>query len=148
MKWISHEVLTGAVVYAATGDLLYTMYSMAGSILPDKMEGNPQAQRNYWSWRSRHRGTSHWTAPYLAVIAVLLGLQRLQLVMPDLWPLCLIAIFMMIGALLHILEDAVCGKVPLLRRKQKIGIKLFAVGSVSEYLFVLAVTAVVLAGRV
>ena len=72
MKWISHEILTGAVVYAFSGDILYAMFSMAGSVLPDKMEGSPQAQRSYWSWRSRHRGTSHWPAPYLFVIALLL----------------------------------------------------------------------------
>jgi inner membrane protein len=41
--------------------------------------------------------------------------------------------------LLHIAEDAVCGKVPCLFPWQKIGIKLFKVGSVTEYLFSMAV---------
>ena len=55
MKWINHQVVTGVVVYTATADLLLTAYSMAGAILPDKIEGNPRAG-NYWTWRSRHRG--------------------------------------------------------------------------------------------
>ncbi|MGL6015248.1 MAG: metal-dependent hydrolase [Selenomonadaceae bacterium] len=147
MKWISHEILTGAAVYAFSGDILYAMFSMAGSVLPDKMEGSPQAQRSYWSWRSRHRGTSHWPAPYLFVIALLLFVHKLQLVPMEMWGFLLLGIFLMIGALLHILEDAVCGKVPLIRRRQKIGIKLFTVGSVTEYLFVLGVTVLLFGGR-
>ncbi len=39
------------------------------------------------------------------------------------------------GALCHIAEDAVCGKVPLLYPTQKVGIRLFTVGSFREYLF-------------
>ena len=144
---MNHQILTGAVVYAASGNLLYAMYSMAGSILPDKLEGNPQTQRNYWKWRSRHRGTSHWPAPYLAVIALLLVASRQQIVPPFMWDLSLIGIYIMLGALLHILEDSVCGKVPLLRRGQKIGIRLFSVGSVAEYLFVLLATIALLGGR-
>ena len=38
-----------------------------------------------------------------------------------------------VGALLHIIEDGICGKVPLIWRKRKIGIKLFRVGSSWEY---------------
>ena len=41
MKWINHEVVTGVIVYAATDDLLLTIYSMAGAIVPDKLEGMP-----------------------------------------------------------------------------------------------------------
>ena len=49
------------------------------------------------------------------------------------------ATFICIGALLHIAEDAFCGKVPLFLPWQKVGIKLFTVGSVTEYLFSMAV---------
>jgi inner membrane protein len=48
------------------------------------------------------------------------------------------ATFISIGALLHIAEDALCGKVPFLFPWQKVGIKLFTVGSVTEYLFSMA----------
>lgn len=39
---------------------------------------------------------------------------------------------------MHIAEDAVCGKVPLLTPYQKVGVRLFKVGSVPEYLFTIA----------
>ena len=139
MKWINHQILTGTIVYAASGSLLYAAYSMAGSVLPDKLEGNPREQKNYWRWRSRHRGTSHWPAPYLAGIAALLAASRGQFATAAMWDLCQIGIFILVGAVLHIVEDSVCGKVPLFWRNKKIGISLFKVGSVTEYIFVLAV---------
>ena len=139
MKWINHQIVTGMAVYAATGNLLFAACSMAGAVLPDKIEGNPREAASYWSWRSRHRGWSHWPAPYLLVIAVLLVVNRQGLAAADMWDMSSIALWMMVGALLHILEDALCGKVPLLRLSRKIGIKLFTVGSFTEYFFSIAV---------
>lgn len=49
------------------------------------------------------------------------------------WEIAQIPIFVCVGALLHIIEDGICGKVPLIWRKRKIGIKLFRVGSSWEY---------------
>ena len=91
MKWVNHEIVTGVIVYGATGDFLATAFSMAGAIFPQGADVE--------------RG----------------------------------AIFICIGALLHIVEDAFCGKVPFLLPGQKVGIKLFKVGSVTEYLFSMAV---------
>jgi len=54
-------------------------------------------------------------------------------------------IWLLLGALLHIAEDAVCGKVPCLFPTQKIGIRLFTVGSFQEYLFVLLCIVIVYA---
>ena len=51
--------------------------------------------------------------------------------------------WMLLGALMHIAEDAVCGKVPFLLPSQKIGVRLFTVGSFREYLFVLGCIALV-----
>ena len=138
MKWINHQVLTGVAVYSVTGSLLFAAYGMAGAVLPDKMEGNPRTASSYWSWRSRHRGWSHWPAPYLAVIAFLLVVDRRSLAAMDMWDISLIGIYVMLGALLHILEDAICGKVPLVSLSRKIGIKLFTVGSFTEYFFSIA----------
>ena len=78
MKWVNHQVVTGVIVYTATEDLLLTAYSMAGAILPDKVEGNPRAG-SYWSWRSRHRGWSHWPMLYLGLIFFLSRLEEGQL---------------------------------------------------------------------
>ena len=133
MKWINHQIVTGVVVYAATNSLLYAAYSMAGTILPDKLEGDPRRASNYWSWRSRHRGWSHWPVPYLFVIAMLLLVKKGNMAAIDMWDVSLITIYIMIGALLHILEDALCGKVPLISLSEKIGLKLFKVGSFREY---------------
>ena len=47
--------------------------------------------------------------------------------------------WMLAGALCHIAEDALCGKVPLLLPSQKVGIRLFTVGSFREYLIVLLI---------
>jgi hypothetical protein len=138
LKWINHQILTGVAVYTATGSLLFAAYGMAGAVLPDKMEGNPRNAKNYWHWRSRHRGWSHWPVPYLFVIAFLLVVDRRSLAAMDMWDMSLIGIYMMIGALLHILEDAICGKVPLLQLSKKIGIRLFVVGSFTEYFFCIA----------
>ena len=48
-----------------------------------------------------------------------------------------IIFFMSVGALLHIAEDAICGKVPFITPTQKIGVKLFKVGSIREYIVAL-----------
>ncbi|SFT68376.1 inner membrane protein [Selenomonas sp. GACV-9] len=136
MKWVNHEVVTGVIVYAAVQDPLPALYSMAGAIMPDKLEGNPRSN-DYWSWRSRHRGWSHWPMLYL----LLLGLQLriLDGGVAAFFDLGNIGVYFCIGALLHIAEDAVCGKVPFITPWQKVGIKLFAVGSVTEYIFSIVV---------
>ncbi|MBO5652417.1 MAG: metal-dependent hydrolase [Selenomonas sp.] len=131
MKWVNHEIVTGVIVYGATGDLLSTAFAMAGAIFPDKVEGRPGA--NYWSWRARHRGWSHWPVIYIAILAIMqMGL------LPQGADVEKGAAFICIGALLHIAEDALCGKVPFLFPWQKVGIKLFTVGSVTEYVFSMA----------
>ena len=137
MKWVDHQVLTGVIVYAATDDLLLTVYSMAGAIFPDKVEGSPRAG-NYWSWRSRHRVWSHWPVLYLGIIFFLSHLEEMQLTSLPTADLVTIGTYICIGALLHIAEDAVCGKVPFLTPYHKVGIRLFKVGSVTEYLFTIA----------
>ena len=132
MKWVNHEIVTGVIVYTATQDPLLACYGMAGSILPDRVEGNPR-RGDYWKWRKRHRGWSHWPVLY----GLLLGmLQKLLAAAPEIFgTLIIMGIYFCIGALLHIAEDAVCGKVPLLTPKRKAGVKLFTVGSAREYLF-------------
>lgn len=143
MKWISHEIVSSVIVYAATDNLLYTAYSMIGTMLPDKLEGDPRKAADYWSWRSRHRGWSHWPVPYLFLIAVFLMTEKHKLAGNDFTAMTMIGVFVMVGSLLHIAEDAVCGKVPLIYLTKKIGIKLFETGSFKEYFFaIFAVCAV------
>ena len=132
MKWVNHEIVTGVIVYGWTGDLMSAAFAMGGAIFPDKVEGRPGT--SYWSWRARHRGWSHWPVIYIALYAIMhIGW------LPRDSEMALYGGFICVGALLHILEDAVCGKVPFLFPWQKVGIKLFTVGSVTEYLFSMAV---------
>ena len=147
MKWVNHQIVTGVVVYTATQNLLFAAYSMAGAILPDKMEGNPRTAKNYWSWRSKHRGWSHWPLLYLGGMAILLLIEQQQLSALDMWDMSVIAVFMLAGALLHIAEDAVCGKVPFLLPSRKAGMKLFQVGSYREYIFSLILVALIYIGK-
>ena len=74
----------------------------------------------------------------LGLIFFLSRLEEGQLTALPTADLTTIGIYICIGALLHIAEDAVCGKVPLLTPYHKVGIRLFKVGSVPEYLFTIA----------
>lgn len=47
-----------------------------------------------------------------------------------------------LGPIFHILEDAVCGKVPLVSLKKRHGVRLFTVGSFKEYFFVISFIAI------
>ena len=133
MKWVSHQIVTGVAVFAATDDMLLTAAAMAGAIFPDKVEGNPRAG-SCWLWRSRHRGWSHWPLLYVALIGLFARVAEIAQVPPaPLADAVRIGTFFCVGALLHILEDALCGKVPFLTPAQKVGIRLFRVGSVMEY---------------
>ena len=134
MKWANHKLVTTVVVFAGTGNFLYAAYSFFGSVLPDRLEGKPPKEsKAYWTWRSKHRQNTHWTVPYLAIIAILFYLHEVGVLKDLFWEIAQIPIFVCVGALLHIIEDGICGKVPLIWRKRKIGIKLFRVGSSWEY---------------
>ena len=143
MKWTSHISLTATIAYAVTADPMLTAAAAIGAVLPDKIEGTPQSIG--WStWRSRHRGWSHWPMLYVALIGGLIQAQQYFF-----YDAAFFAVLAWIfgGALLHIAEDAVCGKVPLLYPTQKVGIRLFTVGSLREYFFVLVCIVVVYAGQ-
>ena len=143
MKWISHIALTGTIAYAVTADPLLTAAAGVGAVLPDKVEGTPQSV-GWRTWRSRHRGWSHWPMLYLALIGGLTQVPH-QVFYDAVFFSVLTWLFL--GALLHIAEDAVCGKVPLLFPTQKAGIRLFTVGSFREYLFVLVCIIIVYAAN-
>lgn len=133
VKWISHQIVTGAVMYLATDSLLFSACGMVGAVLPDRLEGDPRRARDYWLWRRLHRGLSHWPGLYLFAIALVLSLRPAGAMTADDGAALCIAI--MAGALLHIAEDALCGDVPLIFPGEKIGLKLFKVGSFTEYFF-------------
>ena len=143
MKWASHITLTATIAYAVSADSMCTAAAAVGAVLPDKIEGAPGSVG--WStWRSRHRGWSHWPMLYLALIG---GLAHARTYFFYDTAFFAVLTWLLIGALLHIAEDAVCGKVPFLYPTQKVGIRLFTVGSFREYLFVLVCIVVIYAAQ-
>nr|WP_314806465.1 metal-dependent hydrolase [uncultured Selenomonas sp.] len=133
MKWVSHITITATAAYAVTADPMLTAAAAVGAVLPDKIERSPQSVG--WStWRSRHRGWSHWPMLYIALIGGLMQAQQYFFYDAAFFA---VLTWIFVGALCHIAEDAVCGKVPLLSPTQKAGVRLFTVGSLREYLFVL-----------
>ena len=143
MTWVSHIGLTGTIAYAVTADPLLTAAAALGAVLPDKIEGTP-ARQGWRTWRSRHRGWSHWPMLYLALIGALAQAKAYFFYDAAFFS---ILTWLFVGALLHIAEDAVCGKVPGIYPAQKIGIRLFTVGSLREYLFTGICILIVYAGE-
>ncbi len=143
MKWINHQIVTGFIVCTATDDALFTASAIVGAVLPDRVEGSPpQESSAYWKWRKNHRTWSHYPLIYLALIA---AAQYVQPLLPNPYSLIPTLItYALVGALLHIAEDALCGKVPLLTPRKNFGIKLFKVGSWREYFFAALIIAVCL----
>lgn len=139
MKWVSHIALTGTIAYAVTADPLCTAAACVGAVLPDQIEGTPGSV-GWRTWRSRHRGWSHWPMLYVALIG---GLSKAHGYFFYNEEFFTALTWVFLGALCHSAEDAVCGKVPFLYPTQKVGIRLFTVGSFREYLFVLVCIAAV-----
>ena len=135
MKWINHQIVTGFIVSTATDDALFTASSIVGAVLPDRVEGSPPKEnKDYWKWRKRHRTWSHYPPIYLGLI-VAAQIAKDYYPDPKLALVLNLVTYALIGALLHIAEDALCGKVPIFAPHKKYGIKLFKVGSWREYLF-------------
>ena len=141
MKWLNHQIVTGFIVATATDDALFTASAIVGAVLPDRVEGSPPKDSSaYWKWRKRHRTWSHWPPLYLSLIGAAFVAKDMY---PD--PTLVFALnlltYALVGALLHIAEDAFCGKVPLLTPHKKYGLKLFKVGTWREYFFAAVIIA-------
>ena len=135
MKWINHQIVTGFIVSTATDDALFTAAAIMGAVLPDRVEGSPPKESSaYWKWRKRHRTWSHYPLIYIALIAAAHFAKDYYPESTLVFVLNLL-IYALVGALLHIVEDAFCGKVPIFTPHKKFGIKLFKVGAWSEYVF-------------
>ena len=144
MKWINHQIVTGFIVCTVTDDALFTAASIVGAVLPDRVEGSPPKESSaYWKWRKRHRTWSHWPPIYLALIAAAQFAKDFYAEPTLTFALNLIS-YALVGALLHIAEDGLCGKVPIFTPHGKHGLKLFKVGSWSEYFFAVLIISICL----
>ena len=147
MKWINHQIVTGFIIFAATDNALFVASSIVGAVIPDKVEGSPPKEsKAYWKWRSNHRTWSHYPMIYLALIGLLMFASD-SVKDPTVSLIADMGIYVLIGALLHIAEDGICGRVPILTPKSKHGIKLFQVGSVSEYVFSILIITICIFSR-
>ncbi len=147
MKWINHQIVTGFIVFAATDNALFVASSIVGAVIPDKVEGSPpKDSKAYWKWRSNHRTWSHYPVIYLALIGLLM-FARDSVKDPMVALIAEMGIYVLIGALLHIAEDGICGRVPILTPKSKHGIRLFKVGSAGEYIVAAMIIAVCIFSR-
>ena len=138
MKWINHRMVTGAVIYAATENLVSTACAVIGSVWPDQVEGKPGTSE----WSKRHRGLSHWPMLYLALLLLVMS-SPVNFVLDENFNLQRMLAFMLVGALMHIAEDAFCGKVPVFTPRRKYGYRIFYVGTPGEYVFSVALIVLV-----
>lgn len=135
MKWINHQIVTGFIVCTATNDALFTASSIIGAVIPDRVEGSPPKDNSaYWKWRKRHRTWSHYPPIYIALIFAA-QFAKDYYAEPTLALAMNLLTYALVGALLHIAEDALCGKVPIFTPHGKHGLKLFKVGTWREYFF-------------
>ena len=141
MKWQNHQIATGFIVYAATNDALMVAASILGAVLPDRVEGQPPKEsKAYWKWRKNHRTWSHYPPLYFLLLAFA-QVSKMYLQSPIAEIFLNLISYVLIGALLHIAEDGICGKVPILSTKKKHGLKLFKVGSAGEYFWAFLIVA-------
>lgn len=150
MNWSNHRALTGVAVYTITNDMMCGVIAGMASVIPDAIEGSWQGE-NYQAWQKRHRKESHWVIPYLAAFSLCLlvgivlplpkGLEEVIAMLAADSFLLYMAVFIkiisliLLGAIFHIIEDSICGKVPFIHVEQRIGIKLFYVNTWQEKAF-------------
>jgi inner membrane protein len=126
-----------------------------GSIIPDFVEGKGFLY-DYEKWMRAHRTYSHWFIPYAVLflislvgmgkeIFILMKLNFLYFPSQERVILFFIVSAISLGCLLHILEDAVSGKVPLWHpTKRTFGIRLIRTRSFMEYVFVFVVVLLII----
>lgn len=146
MTWKSHRAVTFAVVFAITGgNFLAGGIAASAAHLPDKIEFSLLPTQ---SLRAKyHRTYTHWLFMYV-VIAVMLfiymNVNDISLLSFDtisnMSPMGMginILFWGVAGCLMHVLEDAPCGKIPVFWPKTKLTIcpRIFRVGRLSEYIF-------------
>jgi len=163
MQWASHEVTTFFTVLALTGNPVFAVFSLPGSIFPDVCEfwGSPET-----SWE-RHRTYGHLTGVWL-IATILLFLFSLQTPVYDylsrftirnlllrvheylfldfrflytpgnVFPGIMVFLaWFSFGALMHCIEDALTGRVPVFNPgKRSLSFGHIITGSLVEHVLV------------
>lgn len=135
MTWYSHKVITASIVYGVAEDGLCVIPALIGSVFPDAVE--------YFTsdnWHKNHRKASHWFMLYL-IPAILLFSFSMSFVVVKVF------MFFLVGCLLHILEDAITGKIPSVNPAKRIGVRIIENGSLVELMSALAIAMAVIMWR-
>lgn len=145
MIWQSHRIVTGITVFLTTQSAFASFAALSGSIFPDQLD---------IGLGLKHRGFSHWWLVYLPLLPLIYFFwlsqyllfsfsDYLNLVLhyPLSFTLRILAgnwfFWFFVGALLHILEDAFTGYIPLRSPKDAFNIyRPFYTGSPQEIRFV------------
>lgn len=139
MKWVNHAVCTASIIYCFTGSFLFSGLSLIGVSIPDRLDGRPPDKDTdydgYKAWAFNHRGISHCFISYLFLLFLIEFLVRPGMVPSHLRIYLYYLGFVVIGSLLHILEDMLCGTVPFWGSRYRFGFRFFEVGSWKEYFF-------------
>jgi inner membrane protein len=144
------------LVWVVFNDFIGAVISGIGAIFPDWIEGKDYESER---WRRKHRTFSHYLFGWLLVLGLILILGYLRFkgfpwevkgswlfeiglrVSKEVWVWLLmfyIGFYFVLGSILHVLEDALTGKVPFLNPwRRSFGVRLFSVGSLSERVFVI-----------
>ncbi|MEM4620313.1 MAG: metal-dependent hydrolase [Desulfurococcaceae archaeon] len=141
MKWINHKIITFSLVYGWTGDVLGSAIAGVASIGPDWIEGKDFQSE---SWRKRHRTFSHWFLFWACLWFVFFLLSKdfvgkftiseLFTGLSEARVIYYVFFFILTGWVLHIIEDAISGGVPIINPFKKIySFRLFRTGSFWEY---------------
>jgi uncharacterized membrane protein len=159
MKWVSHKIVSFSVVYFLTSDLVASVLTGAGAVLPDLLEGKDFHTK---AWQKTHRTITHWFLGWLILVFSFLsyfyfrfhnfpwafdGVKLYQFFLSGRFfhsqifselAVCFFGFYLSLGGLLHIIEDAMSASVPLFnpfhRSFRLAGIR---VGSFEEALIVL-----------
>lgn len=148
MTWISHKALTFSFIFALTNNLPFAIVCMIGAVLPDLLEGKGYMSQKYSvqkRWEKFHRTYTHWFVPYLIIFFIIWAnfagnpfkFNPLIQINSYISQIILWVLFSLsVGAIFHIIQDAISGKVPLFSpTKKNFGLYLLPTRSFKEYLF-------------
>ena len=142
VTWVSHSIVTFATLFVATQNVFIAGSATLGCTFPDRAEVAVS--------QFPHRSYSHWFVLYVAAMAFFWTPDVLSVTGMQMWQAGIVQMmrrflfWFFAGGLLHIVEDAICGPVPVLYPTKRITVlpRMFKVGSVGECLFVIAYCAV------
>lgn len=162
MMGVNHRLVTGSFVFAFSGSIVATAIACSCASFPDRIEEVLPVSRN-----EVHRKHSHWFPvyflPFLLIhwyltrynVFLSTDYEWLMLIGMKINATFLMVFFANIGhwfliaCLAHIVEDSICGKIPVLDpNKPKVYFRLFYTGSSFEYIFSVCVSVLVLIAKV